>query len=61
VEKNELEATLKYQFSEQASFMVLFAIGFIYWGAKTLNIADIRTVFSQGHEKGYYLLVRSFF
>lgn len=59
VEKNELEATLKYQvLGAVASFMVLFAIGFIYWGAKTLNIADIRTVFSQGHEKGYYLLVQ---
>jgi multicomponent Na+:H+ antiporter subunit D len=62
VEKNELEATLKYQvLGAVASFMVLFAIGFIYWGAKTLNIADIRTVFSQGHEKAIISWCRSFF
>ena len=43
VEKNELEATLKYQvLGAVASFLILFAIGFIYWKAKTLNIADIR-------------------
>lgn len=58
VEKNELEATLKYQvLGAVASFMILFAIGFIYWSAKTLNINDIRTVFSQGHDKSYYLLI----
>ncbi len=59
VEKNELEATLKYQvLGAVASFMILFAIGFIYWSAKTLNIADIRSAFSEGHETRYYLLIQ---
>ena len=59
VEKNELEATLKYQvLGVVASFMILFAIGFIYWSAKTLNIADIRTVFSAGYNNSYYLLIQ---
>jgi len=59
VEKNELEATLKYQvLGAIASFLILFAIGFIYWKAKTLNIADIRSAFSEGHDARYYLLVQ---
>ena len=59
VEKNELEATLKYQvLGAVASFMILFAIGFIYWSTRTLNIADIRTVFSQGHDRNLYLLIQ---
>jgi multicomponent Na+:H+ antiporter subunit D len=59
VEKNELEATLKYQvLGGIASFLILFAIGFIYWKAKTLNIADIRSAFSEGHDAQYYLLVQ---
>jgi multicomponent Na+:H+ antiporter subunit D len=59
VEKNELEATLKYQvLGAVASFMILFAIGFIYWSAKTLNIADIRSAFSEGHESSHYLLIQ---
>jgi multicomponent Na+:H+ antiporter subunit D len=59
VEKNELEATLKYQvLGVVASFMILFAISFIYWSAKTLNIADIRTVFSAGYDNRYYLLIQ---
>jgi len=59
VGKNELEATLKYQvLGAVASFMILFAIGFIYWKARTLNIADIRVAFSEGHDRSYYLLVQ---
>lgn len=59
VEKNELEATLKYQvLGAVASFMVLFAIGFIYWSAKTLNIADIRTAFSEGGQGNNYILIQ---
>jgi len=59
VEKNELEATFKYQvLGGIASFIILFGIGFIYWKAKTLNIADIRVVFSSGYDKSYYLLVQ---
>lgn len=59
VEKNELEATLKYQvLGGIASFLILFSIAFIYWKARTLNIADIRSVFSQGHDNVYYMLVQ---
>jgi multicomponent Na+:H+ antiporter subunit D len=59
VEKNELEATFKYQvLGGIASFIILFAIGFIYWKAKTLNIADIREVFSTGYDRTYYLFVQ---
>jgi multicomponent Na+:H+ antiporter subunit D len=60
VEKNELEATLKYQvLGAVASFMILFAIGFIYWSAKTLNIADIRAAFSAGGQVGnHYILIQ---
>lgn len=59
VEKNELEATLKYQvLGAVASFMVLFAIGFIYWSVKTLNIADIRAAFSEGDGGQHYVLIQ---
>ncbi len=59
VEKNELEATLKYQvLGGIASFLILFGIGFIYWKTKTLNIADIKTAFGAGYERSYYLLVQ---
>lgn len=59
VEKNELEATLKYQvLGALASFMILFAITFIYWSAKTLNIADIRAVFSTGERGSHYILIQ---
>ena len=59
VGKNELEATLKYQvMGAIASFLILFAIGFIYWKAKTLNIADIRVAYEEGHDRSYYLLVQ---
>ena len=59
VEKNELEATFKYQvLGGLASFLILFGIGFIYWKAKTLNIADIKTAFDSGYDKRYYTLVQ---
>ncbi len=59
VEKDELEATFKYQvLGGLASFLILFGIGFIYWKAKTLNIADIRVAFSSGYDKSYYLFVQ---
>lgn len=58
VEKNELEASFKYQvLGGLASFLILFGIGFIYWKAKTLNIADIREAFRSGYDKSYYLFV----
>jgi len=59
VEKNELEATFKYQvLGGLASFMILFGIGFIYWKTKTLNIADIKTALGTGNDKYYYLFVQ---
>lgn len=60
VEKNELEASFKYQvLGALASFMILFGIGFIYWKTKTLNIADIKEVFNSGYDKSYYLFVQT--
>ena len=42
VEKNELEASFKYQvLGGVASLLILFAIGLLYWQTHTLNIADI--------------------
>jgi multicomponent Na+:H+ antiporter subunit D len=59
VEKNELEASFKYQvLGTLASFLILFGIGFIYWKTKTLNIADIKEVFKEGYDKTYYLFVQ---
>jgi multicomponent Na+:H+ antiporter subunit D len=59
VEKNELEASFKYQvLGGIASFLILFGIGFIYWKTKTLNIADIREAFNSGYDKRYYLFVQ---
>jgi len=59
VEKNELEASFKYQvLGTLASFLILFGIGFIYWKTKTLNIADIKEVFNAGYDKSYYLFVQ---
>ena len=59
VEKNELEATFKYQvLGGIASFIILFGIGFVYWKAKTLNIADIRMAFSSGYDRTYYLFIQ---
>jgi len=59
VGKNELEATFKYQvLGGLASFLILFAIGFIYWNAKTLNIADIKAAFASGNDNYYYLFIQ---
>jgi multicomponent Na+:H+ antiporter subunit D len=59
VEKNELEATFKYQvLGGLASFLILFGIGFIYWKTKTVNLADIKEVFLSGYDRTYYLLVQ---
>jgi len=61
VEKNELEATFKYQvLGGIASFIILFGIGLIYWKTKTLNIADIRMAFNAGYERNYYLFIQIF-
>jgi len=59
VEKNELEASFKYQvLGGIASFLILFGIGFIYWKTKTLNIADIRVAFTSGYDKKFYLFAQ---
>jgi multicomponent Na+:H+ antiporter subunit D len=59
VGRNELEATLKYQvLGAVASFLILFGIAFIYRSTGTLNIADIRSVFSGGQGTVHYLLIQ---
>ncbi len=59
VEKEELEASFKYQvLGALASFLILIGIGLIYWKAKTLNIADIKTAFSNDYDKTYYTFVQ---
>jgi multicomponent Na+:H+ antiporter subunit D len=59
VEKNELEASFKYQvLGGLASFLILIAIGLLYWKTKTLNIADIKEVFNTGYDRTYYLFVQ---
>jgi multicomponent Na+:H+ antiporter subunit D len=59
VEKNELEASFKYQvLGGLASFLILFGIGFIYWKTKTLNIADIKEAFNSGYNRSYFLFVQ---
>jgi multicomponent Na+:H+ antiporter subunit D len=59
VEKNELEASFKYQvLGGIASFLILFGIGFIYWKTKTLNIPDIKQAFTSGYDKTFYLFVQ---
>jgi multicomponent Na+:H+ antiporter subunit D len=59
VEKNELEASFKYQvLGGMGSFFILIGIAFIYWKTKTLNLADIKEVFTAGYDKPFYLLVQ---
>jgi len=59
VGKDELEATFKHQvLGATASFLVLLGIALIYWKTKTLNIADVRMVFSSGYDRSYYMLVQ---
>lgn len=59
VEKNELEASFKYQvLGSMASFFILFGIGLIYWKTKTLNIADIREVLKAGSDRPFYIFVQ---
>ena len=59
VEREQLEATFKYQvLGGLASLLILFGIGFIYWKAKTLNIADIRAALGTTSERTHYLMVQ---
>jgi len=59
VGKTELEASFKYQvLGGLASMLILLAIGLIYWHTKTLNIADIRSVFDAGYNRSFYVFVQ---
>ncbi len=59
VGKTELEASFKYQvLGGLASMLILLAIGLIYWKTKTLNIADVRSVFESGYSKPFYVFVQ---
>lgn len=59
VEKNELEASFKYQvLGALASFLILTGISLIYWKTRTLNIADVREVFRAGYDRNYYLFIQ---
>jgi multicomponent Na+:H+ antiporter subunit D len=58
VEKNELEASFKYQvLGTMASFFILFGIALIYWKTKTLNIADIKEALKSGYDRPFYVFV----
>lgn len=58
VEKNELEASFKYQvLGGLASFLILFGIGLIYWKTRTLNIADIKEVLRAGYDRPFYIFI----
>ena len=58
VEKNELEASFKYQvLGSLASFFILAGIALIYWKTKTLNIADIRETLKPGYDRPFYIFV----
>lgn len=58
VEKNELEASFKYQvLGSLASFFILAGIALIYWKTKTLNIADILEALKAGYDRPFYVFV----
>ncbi|MBP8958884.1 MAG: hypothetical protein KBG40_00460 [Bacteroidales bacterium] len=59
VEREQLEATFKYQvLGGLASMLILIGISFIYWKAKTLNIADIKAALGTNTEKSFYIPVQ---
>ena len=59
VGKNELEASFKYQvLGWLASMLILLGISLIYWQTKTLNIADVKLVLSDGYNKPFYIFVQ---
>jgi multicomponent Na+:H+ antiporter subunit D len=62
VEREQLEATFKYQvLGGLASLLILFAIGLVYWKAKTLNIADVKTAMGNSPDKVHYMLIQLLF
>jgi len=55
----ELEATFKYQvLGGIASFIILLGTGFIYWQAKTLNLADISNTLNPVRDSSFYTFVQ---
>lgn len=59
VEREQLEATFKYQvLGGLASLLILFGIGLIYWKAKTLNIADIKSAMGSSPDKIHYTVIQ---
>lgn len=49
IEKEELEASFKYQvLGGASSLFILFSIGMLYWGTSTLNIADMSKAIQEG-------------
>ncbi len=62
VEKNELEASFKYQvLGGIASMLILFGIGMIYWKTKTLNMADVSYILSNTRQDTYLLFTQVIF
>jgi multicomponent Na+:H+ antiporter subunit D len=61
-EKNELEASFKYQvLGGMASMLILFGIGMIYWKTKTLNMADVGYILSNTRQDNYLLFTQLIF
>lgn len=59
VEKNELEASFKYQvLGGIASLLILFGIGLIYWKTKTLNIADVSDILKYSNDRSFLLFTQ---
>lgn len=62
VEKNELEASFKYQvLGGMASILILFGIGMIYWKTKSLNIADVAGILKNTENNKAYLVFTQVF
>jgi len=62
VEKNQLEASFKYQvLGGMASMLILLGIGMIYWKTKTLNIADVSFILSSTRGDTYLLFTQLIF
>jgi multicomponent Na+:H+ antiporter subunit D len=61
-EKNELEASFKYQvLGGMASMLILFGTGMIYWKTKTLNMADIALMLANAPQDTYLLFTQLIF
>ncbi|MQY78967.1 MAG: NADH/ubiquinone/plastoquinone (complex I) [Bacteroidetes bacterium] len=61
VEKNELEASFKYQvLGGMSSILILFGIGMIYWKTKTVNIADVSGILKNSDHSSYLVFTQVF-